>query len=235
MKQKIKLPLYEINMKEVVERYDSGDILMLEYLEPFISDDLKDLYISVMEYNEIFANGWTINDLFDMGKEDDYWIGRAERFIKKHKLSKKDYDNYSKYFDEYVSLRDKLLDELGIDDRYLNFDNRLNNISEYGIFEDEIITNLEDIKNDNSYTIARVRCFGYCAELHYYDGEATIEYGRKVNYDSWEDEIEEVDWFNLNMNEEELINKLWELFTEYFQINKELIINNERVIENGKL
>ena len=65
--------LYELDLKNLREEFDAGDIFMLEYIEKYLSDDLKNLFIDVMNYNEIYANGWTINELFEMGKKDEYW------------------------------------------------------------------------------------------------------------------------------------------------------------------
>lgn len=216
--------LYEINLKKVREEYDSGDIFMLEYIEDYISDDLKDLYSDVMNYNEIYANSWTIKDLFKMGEEDKYWLERANNFISKYNIPKEDYGEYYKYFEKYMELRNKLLDELGIDNRYFDNDISIDDIPENGFYEGEIITNPKEFMEGNSYTVARVRNFGHCVELHYCDGEATIEYGDKIIHNYWESAIEGADWFNVNMSEEEITNKLWRLFDNYYgeKYDKEL-------------
>ena len=104
----------EFNIEEFKKEYESGDLYGLEYLKEFIPVELKELYHEVMSYNEIFANGWTIEDLLKMGKKDSYWTERAKDFIKKHNVSKKDYSSYIKYFDEYCDKRDLLLQKLGI-------------------------------------------------------------------------------------------------------------------------
>ena len=76
-------PLYKLDVKKFKENYDLGEFCMLEYLKDYIPNDLEDLYTDVMNYNEIFCNDWTINKLFEMGKEDNYWISKANNFIKK--------------------------------------------------------------------------------------------------------------------------------------------------------
>lgn len=177
-------PLYELNVRELRKNYDYGELLFLEYLKDYISDDLKELYIDILAYNEIFANGWTINDLYNMGKNDKYWIDRANNFISKYNVPKEDYDEYCKYFDKYTELRDKLIDELGLS-HYLDEDVPIDNISRQGIVEGEIITNIKNMSSDYSYTVARVMGYGYSVELHYNNGKATIEYGYKIKHDYW--------------------------------------------------
>lgn len=208
--------LYELNLKEFRKNYEYGDSCMLEYIKDYITDDLKELYDDVLNYNEIYANGWTIDYLFQMGKEDNYWLKRSNYFIKKYNVPEEDYKEYYKYFEKYTELRDKLLDELGIDDRYLDSDVSFENISENGFSESEIITKPSEIIEGNSYTVARVRNFGRCAELHYCNGKATVEYGHKLSHDYWESEIDYVDWFDTNISEDLIINKLWDLFNKYF-------------------
>ena len=219
MKTNVKLPLYELDLKEFRKQYDYGDFCMLEYIEPFITDDLNELYKEVLDYNEIYANGWTINELLKMGEKDSYWLNRADNFIKKYKVPKKDFDNYSKYFDKYTELRDELLDTLGIDNIYRDLNLNDVKFSKYGILESEMITNPKEIKEECSYTVARIRSFGYCLELHYSNKEVWLEYGYKTEHDCWDDEIEEIDWFNINMSDEAILNKLWELFDEYFNLD----------------
>ena len=213
--------LYEINLKEFRKIYDCGDFFMLNYIKDFITDDLIDLYTDVMNYNEIYGNGWTIKDLFKMGKKEKYWTDKANDFIKKYNVPKNEYNEYSKYFEKYVELRNELLDELGLDDRYLDQDITVDDIPEYGFYESEIITTPKDFQEGYSYTVARVRNFGHCTELHYCDGKATVEYGDKITHDYWESEIDNADWFEENMGEEEIINKLVELFEKHYEVKYE--------------
>ena len=208
--------LYELNIKKFRENYDSGDLSMLEYIKDYITPDLEKLYYEVLEYNEIYANGWTIQELFKMGNTDSYWKERADNFIKKHNVSQKDYDEYTKYFDDYCELRDKLLNELGLF-RYIDNDLLVEKIPEHGFLEGEIITNPKDFQSGYSYTVARVGDFGRCVELHYNNGKATVEYGYKISHDYWENEIENADWFKENMSEEEITNKLCSLFDEHYE------------------
>ncbi len=79
------------------------------------------------------------------------------------------------------------------------------------------ITNTNKLNDIDSFTVARVIDDINCVELHYNGGKATIEYGIKINDDEWENEVEEVDWFNKEMSEEDIEKKLWELFNEKFE------------------
>ena len=213
-------PLYEINLKEVRENYDAGDSCMLEYLKDYITDDLMDLYIDVKNYNEIYANSWTIKDLFEMGKEDSYWTNRANSFIEKYDVPKEDYDNFDKYFFKYIELKNKLFDELGLS-VYLDEDISIDKIPSTGFLESDIITNSKEMNDKDSYTVARVMNYGNSVELHYSEGKATIEYGYKITHDYWENEIEEIDWFNKDMSEAAINKKLYGLFEEHFGIQDE--------------
>lgn len=94
---------------------------------------------------------------------------------------------------------------------------------------DEIITSPKEIMAGVSYTIARVVHNGYCAELHYCsDTGATIEYGTKTSHDRWENEIEDANWFNINLSDDYILNRLNCLYDEEFSDNK---LSNERAKE----
>jgi len=82
---------------------------------------------------------------------------------------------------------------------------------------DEILTSPKDIKPGISYTIVRVVHNGYCAELHYCsDTGATIEYGTKTSHDCWQNDIEEAEWFNKDLSNDYIINRLRCLYDEEF-------------------
>lgn len=218
----------ELNLKELKKNYDYGDICMLEYLKKFIpdnpNDEINKLFIDVCNYNEIYANGWTINNLFEMGKDDKYWIDRANNFIKKYNISKAEYDEHSAFFDKYKDLLDTLLTNMGINTNILEMD--IKKIPEKGFIDGETLTSTKELDEENSFTVARILNFCHCVELHYYKGEATIEYGTKINYDCWKNEIEDADWFDKKMSDEEVCNKLDELFKDYFG-EEEFVIQGE--------
>lgn len=86
---------------------------------------------------------------------------------------------------------------------------------------EEILTHPKDIIKGVSYTIARVVHNGYCVELHYCsDTGATIEYGTKTSHDMWENEIEDVEWFNKDLSDNYILNRLNCLYDEEFSDKK---------------
>lgn len=86
---------------------------------------------------------------------------------------------------------------------------------------EEILTHPKDIIKGVSYTIARVVHNGYCVELHYCsDTGATIEYGTKTSHDMWENEIEDASWFNINLSDDYILNRLNCLYDEEFSDKK---------------
>ena len=80
----------------------------------------------------------------------------------------------------------------------------------------DLLTNLNEINDEDSFTIARVINGVNCVELHYVEGKATIEYGTRIKQDEWESIVEDIDWYNTNMTEEDISNKLWELFDYHY-------------------
>lgn len=81
---------------------------------------------------------------------------------------------------------------------------------------DVLVDDIKSMLDNESYTVARV-CDGVnSVELHYNDGLATIEYGTRIADDEWESEVEEIFWFDKNMNKKDLQNKLWDLFEENY-------------------
>ena len=98
-------------------------------------------------------------------------------------------------------------------------------------FEDyeETLTKVKDIKEGVSYTVACVVENGYCVELHYdSDDGATIEYGTKLSYDYWENEIEKAEWFNKNLTDDYVLKRLECLYEEHFIVKK---ISSEKIEE----
>ena len=86
----------------------------------------------------------------------------------------------------------------------------------------ETITKMSNLDNEKNFTIARIIENNKCVELHYNNGKACVEYGiRDVEDDTWHNEIEEdLDWFRLDLTDEEVLNILDEKFDEHF--SKEL-------------
>ena len=88
--------------------------------------------------------------------------------------------------------------------------------SRKNIVESELITNLEELDDNNSFTVARVKTNLYCVELHYIDGIATVELGTRTSEDTWENEIIEADWFNKGISVDALFDKLEQIFNDEF-------------------
>lgn len=82
----------------------------------------------------------------------------------------------------------------------------------------ETITKISNLDNEKNYTIARIMDNNKCAELHYNNGKACIEYGIRDEEDNtWHNEIDEdIDWFNHDLTDEEVLKILNEKFEEHF-------------------
>ena len=82
---------------------------------------------------------------------------------------------------------------------------------------DQVYDQMIQYLNDkDSFTVARVIDGLHCIELHTSNGISTIEKGIRTAVDYWESEIEEINWFNFDMTEEEIADRLWELFDYNF-------------------
>lgn len=81
---------------------------------------------------------------------------------------------------------------------------------------DVLVDDVKSMLDNKSYTVARVCNDVNCVELHYIDGKSTIEYGTRTSDDSWESEIENIEWFDKNMSISDIENKLENLFNIEF-------------------
>ncbi len=82
---------------------------------------------------------------------------------------------------------------------------------------EEMVTSPKEIMKGVSYTVARVVNNGYCAELHYCsDTGASVEYGTKTSHDMWENEVEDASWFNKDLSDDYILNRLNCLYDEEF-------------------
>ncbi|MBR1377322.1 MAG: hypothetical protein IJ565_05905 [Bacilli bacterium] len=223
-------PLYEINLKEFRKNYDYGDLSMLEYIKDYIPSYLESLYKDVLNYNEIYANGWTIKDLLVMGEKEEYWKVRAENFIKKYNVPEKDYREHLKYYNKYIELRDNLLEQLDLDEFILeDFD--INLLGEKGYVAGENYTYPGYKEYAGSSSVARLSNYAYSIELFYNEGKAKIEYGYRIDLNNWKKETEEIDWFNPDMDQEKIMDRLYEQFKNHFSKNKSVIEENKDEME----
>ena len=86
----------------------------------------------------------------------------------------------------------------------------MNNIETYNI------VNIKDLDDKHYYTVVRVIDDINFVELHYNKSKPQLEYGTKIADGEWENILENVDWFSLDMTDEELIDKLLHIFKEKF-------------------
>ncbi len=93
---------------------------------------------------------------------------------------------------------------------------------------EEIVTPLNEIDNQHSYTVARVVEKGYSVELHYNDDKSYVEYMTEIAIGHWDGWYEDVEWFNPNLSEEYILAKLRVLYKEEFG---EVVPVNERTEE----
>lgn len=101
----------------------------------------------------------------------------------------------------------------------------LNNHLKVDYSKDEIdletITKIEELDDDNYYTVARAMSDNNCVELHSNKGNIHIEIGTKVNDNEWENEFEDASWFNKNLSNQDILDKLYEIYNEKFKYQKE--------------
>ena len=94
---------------------------------------------------------------------------------------------------------------------------------------EEMVISPKEIMEGVSYTVARVVHNGYCAELHYCsDTGASVEYGTKTSHDMWENEVEDASWFNKDLSDDYILNRLNCLYDEEFSDKR---ITNEKAEE----
>jgi len=94
---------------------------------------------------------------------------------------------------------------------------------------EEMVNSPKEIMEGVSYTVARVVHNGYCAELHYCsDTGASVEYGTKTSHDMWENEVEDASWFNKDLSDDYILNRLNCLYDEEFSDKR---ITNEKAEE----
>ena len=80
----------------------------------------------------------------------------------------------------------------------------------------ETITKVEDIEDDKAYTVARVISDKNCVELHFHCGEAYIEIGKKNNDNSWDNVVEDIEWFDKSLSDNEILGILEKIYDDNF-------------------
>lgn len=169
--------------------------------------------------NQGYINRTPIGDRYDRRNESELDNERLDstreynRELEDGKSNEVDRNN--EQLEEYsrgssVERSSLQLEQENTNDSILFSDSRKN------IVESELITNLGELDENNSFTVARVKTNLYCVELHYIDGVATVELGTRTSEDTWENEIIEADWFNKGISVDVLFDKLEQIFNDEF-------------------
>lgn len=227
--------VYDVDVKE--ERSDSNDNLqrsgILQNTEP--KSETKEIQHRQIWSNEIGLSeereesviranedqGYTsrtpIGDRFNGNEESKFNIERDDdegtnnRGIEREKSN--EVDRIDEQFEESSRRNsnervDSKLDE-NTNNSILFSASKENGVS-------EIITNINELEDNKSYTVARVMNKINAVELHYINGIPTVELGTRRNEDTWDNEIVDADWFNKNLSNEDVIKKLEEIFNDEF-------------------
>lgn len=227
--------VYDVDVKE--ERSDSNDNLqrsgILQNTEP--KSETKEIQHRQIWSNEIGLSeereesviranedqGYTsrtpIGDRFNGNEESKFDIERDDdegtnnRGIEREKSN--EVDRIDEQFEESSRRNsnervDSKLDE-NTNNSILFSASKENGVS-------EIITNINELEDNKSYTVARVMNKINAVELHYINGIPTVELGTRRNEDTWDNEIVDADWFNKNLSNEDVIKKLEEIFNDEF-------------------
>lgn len=214
--ENIKLPLgmgieRDLYLKEnqtLIDVMKSNGMSVPDYL---INDNLD--YIKNCKDYSLLKDTLSDNELIEINsviKEFDDYVSNfddGEKDIISEYESK--YGNYN-IIDWYEGLKstESFLEEFTLckgDD----------SIEKYDAYFD-MITPIKYLNNKDSFTIARVIDGLHCIELDISNGVSTIEKGIRLEEDYWESEIEEINWFNFDMAEEEIADRLWKLFDYNF-------------------
>lgn len=227
--------VYDVDVKE--ERSDSNDNLqrsgILQNTEP--KSETKEIQHRQIWSNEIGLSeereesviranedqGYTsrtpIGDRFNGNEESKFGIERDDdegtnnRGIEREKSN--EVDRIDEQFEESSRRNsnervDSKLDE-NTNNSILFSASKENGVS-------EIITNINELEDNKSYTVARVMNKLNAVELHYINGIPKVELGTRRNEDTWDNEIIDAEWFNKHLSNEDVIKKLEEIFNDEF-------------------
>lgn len=232
---KINNKVYDVDVKE--ERSDSNDNLqrsgILQNTEPKsetkelqhrqiwsneigLSEEREESVIRANE-NQGYTSRTPIGDRFNGNEESKFDIERDDdegtnnRGIEREKSN--EVDRVDEQFEESSRRNsnervDSKLDE-NTNNRILFSASKENVIS-------EIITNINELEDNKSYTVARVMNKLNAVELHYINGIPKVELGTRRNEDTWDNEIIDAEWFNKHLSNEDVIKKLEEIFNDEF-------------------
>lgn len=199
--------LQNLNLSILSDYYLNNIDDFTEYIKDFVPEELYPFYEKVLGTQEVYNMKCEIDDLYDL-KIDDLDLQEEFKALKSRYKIQNDLSR-DEYYKLYLNAKEDLLGNLGIDK------NDLNGLPN-GPLTLEIITDLKDIDEMHSFTVARIINFNQSIELHYCKGVATIEYGKRIEYNYWENEIVSCNWFNLDIKNNAILDKLFCSFVEYF-------------------
>lgn len=156
-----------------------------------------------------------------------YWKNGNDVSVHKDDSFYKSFQNIAdakKHFEDLnykVKFKNKYIAGTGciVEEYDISKNNELENWEEEPYFL--LLTDLNELNDEDSFTVARVINGINCVELHYNNGVATIEYGTRVSDDEWEDKEEAATWFNKSMDENSIYDQLMTLFKKEFLKDKD--------------
>lgn len=232
---KINNKVYDVDVKE--ERSDSNDNLqrsgILQNTEPKsetkeiqhrqiwsneigLSEEREESVIRANE-NQGYTSRTPIGDRFNGNEESKFDIERDDdegtnnRGIEREKSN--EVDRVDKQFEESSRRNSNERVDSKLDENTNN--SILFSASKENVIS-EIITNINELEDNKSYTVARVMNKLNAVELHYINGIPKVELGTRRNEDTWDNEIIDAEWFNKHLSNEDVIKKLEEIFNDEF-------------------
>ena len=232
---KINNKVYDVDVKE--ERSDSNDNLqrsgILQNTEPKsetkeiqhrqiwsneigLSEEREESVIRANE-NQGYTSRTPIGDRFNGNEESKFDIERDDdegtnnRGIEREKSN--EVDRVDEQFEESSRRNSNERVDSKLDENTNN--SILFSASKENVIS-EIITNINELEDNKSYTLARVMNKLNAVELHYINGIPKVELGTRRNEDTWDNEIIDAEWFNKHLSNEDVIKKLEEIFNDEF-------------------
>ena len=227
--------VYDVDVKE--ERSDSNDNLqrsgILQNTEPKsetkkiqhrqiwaneigLSEEREESVIRANE-NQGYTSRTPIGDRFNGNEESKFDIERDDdegtnnRGIEREKSN--EVDRVDEQFEESSRRNSNERVDSKLDENTNN--SILFSASKENVIS-EIITNINELEDNKSYTVARVMNKLNAVELHYINGIPKVELGTRRNEDTWDNEIIDAEWFNKHLSNEDVIKKLEEIFNDEF-------------------
>ncbi len=232
---KINNKVYDVDVKE--ERSDSNDNLqrsgILQNTEPKsetkeiqhrqiwsneigLSEEREESVIRANE-NQGYTSRTPIGDRFNGNEESKFDIERDDDEGTNNRGIEREKSNEVDWVDEQFEESSRRNSNERVDSK---LDENTNNSILFSASKEnvisEIITNINELEDNKSYTVARVMNKLNAVELHYINGIPKVELGTRRNEDTWDNEIIDAEWFNKHLSNEDVIKKLEEIFNDEF-------------------